>query len=443
MGFYVGYSATVLRNLPAHIMVFRVTKQNHLESFQSVLCGALVDTISASVTMPLDDVKMRLMTRMLFDFGVLHVRDCEACDSECTPKAKFERISTNKGNLFSIWNYDGKIASEDIIEATEDFHIKYCIGTGAYGSVYKAHLPVGNIVALKKLDQMEAQNPSFDKSFHNEIKIFRKVALETLMEQHPRELISPLSKLVTYSIIGFIISTLKYGTFIVRRVLFLKSKKLRYFEGRRTRGMATAQRHLLSASSVNHEEERQTLLQSGWWNDNGNISNHCGWKGITCNEAASVTYIFGWDLTIPPSKELRRIERLNLSAFPHLEFLYLNGMGLAGTIPQDISSLKNLTVLDLSSNRLHGSIPIQLANLMRLSYLSLFNNSLTGSIPSILGQLKNLHYLFLDSNKLEGNVPIELGNLTNLMKLYLSRNLLTSSLPSTLGQLENLTTFHV
>ncbi|KAL2337498.1 hypothetical protein Fmac_011944 [Flemingia macrophylla] len=95
--------------------------------------------------------------------------------TRCAPKAKCEGISTKNGNLFFIWNYDGKIAFEDIIEATEDFHIKYCIGTGAYGSLYKAHLPTGNIVALKKLQQMEAQNPSFYKSFCNEIKMLTEI----------------------------------------------------------------------------------------------------------------------------------------------------------------------------------------------------------------------------------------------------------------------------
>ncbi|KRH40118.1 hypothetical protein GLYMA_09G239700v4 [Glycine max] len=42
---------------------------------------------------------------------------------------------TKNGDMFSIWNYD------DIIEATENFDIIYCIGAGGYGSVYKAQLP--------------------------------------------------------------------------------------------------------------------------------------------------------------------------------------------------------------------------------------------------------------------------------------------------------------
>ncbi|KAJ0041870.1 hypothetical protein Pint_19309 [Pistacia integerrima] len=69
-------------------------------------------------------------------------------------KAKPEKKATKAGDVFSIWNYDGRIAFEDMIEATEDFDIKYCIGTGGYASVYRAQLPNGRAVALKKLHMM-------------------------------------------------------------------------------------------------------------------------------------------------------------------------------------------------------------------------------------------------------------------------------------------------
>ncbi|XP_062173653.1 MDIS1-interacting receptor like kinase 2-like isoform X3 [Alnus glutinosa] len=91
-------------------------------------------------------------------------------------KAQFEsRKETKHGNLFSIWNYDGHIAYEDIIEATEDFDIKYCIGAGGYGSVYKAKLPCGKVIALKKLHRLEAENPTFDMSFKNEVKVLTEI----------------------------------------------------------------------------------------------------------------------------------------------------------------------------------------------------------------------------------------------------------------------------
>lgn len=67
------------------------------------------------------------------------------------------------GNFLSIWNYDGNISYEDIIAATEDFDIKYCIGRCAYSSVYRVQLPNGKVVALKKVNRSEAKDPNFDK----------------------------------------------------------------------------------------------------------------------------------------------------------------------------------------------------------------------------------------------------------------------------------------
>ncbi|GMY24433.1 MDIS1-interacting receptor like kinase 2-like [Fagus crenata] len=79
------------------------------------------------------------------------------------------------GDVFSIWNYDGNVAYEDIINATEDFDIRYCIGTGGYGSVYKVQFPNGKVIALKKLHRLEAEEPAFDKSFRNEAKVLSEI----------------------------------------------------------------------------------------------------------------------------------------------------------------------------------------------------------------------------------------------------------------------------
>ncbi|KAL5738987.1 hypothetical protein ACOSQ2_028167 [Xanthoceras sorbifolium] len=89
--------------------------------------------------------------------------------------SQFKSTTTKSGDVFSIWNYDGKIAYEDIIEATEDFDIKYCIGTGGYGSVYKAQLPSGTVVALKKLHRSDSDEPTFTKSFENEIRVLSEI----------------------------------------------------------------------------------------------------------------------------------------------------------------------------------------------------------------------------------------------------------------------------
>ncbi|KAH7858617.1 hypothetical protein Vadar_025915 [Vaccinium darrowii] len=63
-------------------------------------------------------------------------------------------------DLFEIWSFDGKLVHENIIEATEDFNEKHCIGVGGYGVVYRAELPSGLVVAVKKF------HPSQDGEFH-------------------------------------------------------------------------------------------------------------------------------------------------------------------------------------------------------------------------------------------------------------------------------------
>ena len=99
-------------------------------------------------------------------------------------KTQSESRGTKNGDLFSLWNYDGKIAYEDIIKATEDFDIKYCIGTGGYGSVYKTQLPSGKVVALKKLHHFEAEDPTFDKSFKNEVKMLTEIRHRNIVKLH-------------------------------------------------------------------------------------------------------------------------------------------------------------------------------------------------------------------------------------------------------------------
>ncbi|TYH01018.1 hypothetical protein ES288_A09G023600v1 [Gossypium darwinii] len=101
------------------------------------------------------------------------------------PKAlKHDPSPTKNGDLFCIWNFDGKIAFEDIIRATEDFDIKYCIGTGGYGSVYRAVLPSGKVVALKKLHRLEAEQPAYDTSFRNEIKFLTEIRHKNIVKLH-------------------------------------------------------------------------------------------------------------------------------------------------------------------------------------------------------------------------------------------------------------------
>ncbi|XP_074357023.1 uncharacterized protein LOC141696800 [Apium graveolens] len=103
----------------------------------------------------------------------------------CVTKENQENQVTGdvkNGDLFSIWNYDGNIAFEDIIRATKNFDIKYCIGTGGYGSLYAARLPSGKTVAVKKLHCLEAEEPAFDKSFRNEVQVLSNIRHKNIVK---------------------------------------------------------------------------------------------------------------------------------------------------------------------------------------------------------------------------------------------------------------------
>ncbi|KAL7258045.1 hypothetical protein ACSBR1_004214 [Camellia fascicularis] len=66
-------------------------------------------------------------------------------------KKKNDPRRLNNENLFAIWSYDGKMVYESIIEATENFGTKHCVGEGGCGTVYQADLASGQLVAVKKL----------------------------------------------------------------------------------------------------------------------------------------------------------------------------------------------------------------------------------------------------------------------------------------------------
>ncbi|XP_073226028.1 uncharacterized protein [Cicer arietinum] len=88
---------------------------------------------------------------------------------------KKSRISRQKSfleisNPFSIWYFNGRVVYQNIIEVTNNFDNKYCIGEGSFGNVYKVEMPGGQIFAVKKLkcDEENLDIKSI-KTFKNEV----------------------------------------------------------------------------------------------------------------------------------------------------------------------------------------------------------------------------------------------------------------------------------
>lgn len=164
--------------------------------------------------------------------------------------------------------------------------------------------------------------------------------------------------------------------------------------------------------------------------------------------------------------------RLGLLASLHT--LILNGIGLAGEIPDGFARCSGLQHVDLSRNFLSGPLPIFIfsawRNLISLSIetnlftgrvadvddsviahwskslvsLDLSDNSLSGSIGHAIGNhLSSLESLKLMDNNLEGEIPENLKLLSQLQELLLFKNRLTGKIPTHLGELKRLRTLDV
>ncbi|KAL3513920.1 hypothetical protein ACH5RR_026637 [Cinchona calisaya] len=96
--------------------------------------------------------------------------------------ARIESRNHQSGDLFAVWSFDGKMVYEEIIKATEDFNSNHCIGVGGNGSVFKAKMPNGQLVAVKKLHTPETIGLS------NLIEGFRS-EIRALTEIRPRNIV--------------------------------------------------------------------------------------------------------------------------------------------------------------------------------------------------------------------------------------------------------------
>ena len=118
----------------------------------------------------------------------------------------------------------------------------------------------------------------------------------------------------------------------------------------------------------------------------------CSWAGLTCDATGSVTSIL------------------------------LSGLGLKGSIPDNINLVSSLTRMQLNDNSLSGTISSSLYRLSLLAYLDISRNSITGTLPSILGTLSLLQYLGISSNSLTGIVPSSLCGIAGLTKFSFDGN---------------------
>uniref|UniRef100_A0A2N9GI41 non-specific serine/threonine protein kinase n=1 Tax=Fagus sylvatica TaxID=28930 RepID=A0A2N9GI41_FAGSY len=99
-------------------------------------------------------------------------------------KTEAKSKEAQNDNLFAIWSYDGKMVYENIIDATEEFDSKYCIGVGGYGSVYKVELPTSQVVAVKKLHSLPDGEICNQKAFTSEIRALTEIRHRNIDQEY-------------------------------------------------------------------------------------------------------------------------------------------------------------------------------------------------------------------------------------------------------------------
>ncbi|CAH1413964.1 unnamed protein product [Lactuca virosa] len=77
------------------------------------------------------------------------------------------------GDYFSITSFDGGVVYDEILKATNNFDEAYSIGTGGYGTVYKAKLQPNNVLAVNKL---HSSSENVDQNgFLNEVRALTNI----------------------------------------------------------------------------------------------------------------------------------------------------------------------------------------------------------------------------------------------------------------------------
>ncbi|XVF46275.1 hypothetical protein PTKIN_Ptkin03bG0014800 [Pterospermum kingtungense] len=97
------------------------------------------------------------------------------------------KMGSNRIDVYAstIWEREG-FTFGDIEKASEGFADTYCIGNGRSGSVYKARLPSGQVLAVKKLNFAESSDiqETNRRSFVNEIHMLTEIRHRNIIKLH-------------------------------------------------------------------------------------------------------------------------------------------------------------------------------------------------------------------------------------------------------------------
>lgn len=227
---------------------------------------------------------------------------------------------------------------------------------------------------------------------------------------------------------------------------------------------ATQQNDFESSVMVEHDDN-EIVTESEW---EGQLWLYEAVKSQFDNKAiAEVTY--GDLLKVRSIKcqpngnsEKRHIPKL-IGYFKNAYAIELPNMGLEGSIPEELYTMKKLATLDISNNKVSGMISHKIGDLRNLTWFYINNNNFTGEFPKEIGNIPGLRTLIIGNNDFTGIFPKELRNLklfeidiqntnitgtileniidmTELEKVNLSNSKFEGEIPVKIGQLWKLIT---
>nr|XP_043618135.1 MDIS1-interacting receptor like kinase 2-like [Erigeron canadensis] len=98
------------------------------------------------------------------------------CRSKRTLPTHVVDEDIHSDDFFAVSTFDGRETYHEILKVTNEFNEAYCIGKGGSGSVYKAKLASGDIVAVKRLhSDDQSSEVSNHNDFLNEIRALTRI----------------------------------------------------------------------------------------------------------------------------------------------------------------------------------------------------------------------------------------------------------------------------
>lgn len=175
-------------------------------------------------------------------------------------------------------------------------------------------------------------------------------------------------------------------------------------------------------AAVDYYSNEKAALEALWEATGGK-----DWKSLSNSTGGKMYSTENWCTDYP----IETWYGVTLNPDGHVIYLHLTGVGLKGSLPEEIGDLAYLQELWLSGNDLSGTLPQSIGNLKVLKDIDLSGMSLTGKLEdSTLGDIApHLKSLSLSGNLFTGGFPEWIGDVPEAANFWLQGNCLEGTVP--------------